>query len=305
MGCSHCDHVCLAACHSDRVVSVCGSHKVGRQQFRSNDTEDDKVNNGGSGIYEYGYYASVKFDTAASMNMSGDAGRLIINGSLEPLSRDIAINGFNGAQSFVSAVGSNRDNKREYYVKDMPSNLVLLCASDGAAVLFKDGGVVVKLDSDELRDLKAYLANYEVVKRLKVKNRTYEVDESAVSELGDKSGVPNFGTETAETANSGTATRYFNTKVNVSNGSQRVLTMLLTGLTFNDLYVGVKNGCIDGMPPDLSLNALNHFEHKYGRTPDIIRMAVPINNKSQFGLMSGETVVRKGQRVEIDVMFSD
>ena len=188
----------------------------------------------------------------------------------------------------------NRDEKREYFVKDMPSNLSLLCAnmyaSDGAAVLFKDEGFVLKLSDDELHIFKNFVAEFDVFKKLKVVNRTYEIDNTFVAN---------------ECAHSSTATRYFNTKVNISNSSERVLTMMLTGLTFSDLYSCVKNKSIDGIPPDLTMNALNNFEHKYGRTPDIVRLAIPVNFKSRFGLMSTVDVTLAGQRVEIDVMFSD
>eukprot|EP01034_Spumella_vulgaris_P034104 gene34104-42052_t len=221
--------------------------------------------------------------------MSGVPDRLL---SVVPLDRDIAINGFNGSRSTVTAVGSNRDNKREYYVEDMPSDLVLLCAqiyaSDGAAVLYKDSGVVLKLDAEELQDLKQLISEYTVFKKLKVVNRTYEIDNSV-----------------GEEAMSSTAARYFNSKVHVSNSSQRILTMLLTGMSFQDLYTSVKNHSLSGFHPDLTLAALNHFEHKYGRTPDIVRMANPANFRSRSGLMSSDDIEKVGQRVEMDVMFSD
>ena len=48
--------------------------------------------------------------------------------------------------------------------------------------------------------------------------------------------------------------------------------MLLTGLSFNDLYTIIKNGSVNGLPPDLKLQHLNTFSHRYGRTPDILRL---------------------------------
>ena len=39
---------------------------------------------------------------------------------------------------------------------------------------------------------------------------------------------------TLEEALKGTASRFFNTKVNVSNQEGRILTLLMTGLTFHD-----------------------------------------------------------------------
>ena len=62
----------------------------------------------------------------------------------------------------------------------MPTNLTLLCANaycqDGCAVLFADDGLVLKMSKSELLNLKEFLKNYPVLKTLKVRNRTYEVD---------------------------------------------------------------------------------------------------------------------------------
>ena len=241
-----------------------------------------------NGLHEFCCYVE-KFDTAASMNMSGNPTRLQV--STVASGDGVAINGFNGSRSYVTTVGLNGDKKKEYFVRDMPKELVLLCAqmyaSDGAAILFKDGGVVLSLDEDELAALKRHVADYKVLKRLKVVNRTYEVDNKQAEAMSSMSN------------------RYFNTKVNVSNGTQRVMTMLLTGLSFQDLYLNVKHGSVRGLPPDLTTKALNHFEHKYGRTPDIVRMANPLNLKSRFGLMTAVEVTVVGQRCEMDVMNPD
>ena len=50
---------------------------------------------------------------------------------------------------------------------------------------------------------------------------------------------------------------------------------MLTGLSFQDIYTMVKNNNIDGLPRDLTLKALNRFEHNYGRTPDVLQLATP------------------------------
>eukprot|EP01034_Spumella_vulgaris_P022931 gene22931-29109_t len=256
---------------------------------------------GGNGLTEYCHYCE-KFDTAASMNMSGVRGRLV---NIVPLDQGIAINGFNGSRSSVTAVGSNRDNKREYYVEDMPSDLVLF---GGAAVLFKDSGVVLTLSDEELQDLKQYISQYSVLKRLNVVNRTYEVDNTSGEEQKSQGQGSAFVATTEEQdqeAMNSTAARYFNTKVNVSNTTQRILAMLLTGMSFKDLYLCVKNKSLGGMHPDLTIQALNHFEHKYGRTPDVVRLANPANFRSRSGLMSSENIERVGERVEMDGLVSD
>lgn len=255
-----------------------------------------------------------KFDSAASNCMSGVTGR--INSSTEG-DLNVRIQGFNGSTSQPSSVGINSDGKQEYFVPNMPANLVLLCAhayaSDGAAILYKDGGVILRLDKDQLRDLLAFIQRYPATKQLRVRNRTYEIDESIINETVAQAALtkPHLSHilseyDELEQAFTNTASRFFNTKVNVSNTTERILTLLLTGLSFQDLYDHVKNNSLLGMPPDLTLSALNHFEHKYGRTPDIVRMALPYKMSNVPGLMSrGETLTSCGQRVEIDCMESD
>ena len=71
----------------------------------------------------------IKFDTACSRNMSGNADRLVESYVNE---EQITIKGFNGSSCAVDAVGVNEDGKIEYYVKHMPSNLTLLYAQDYA-----------------------------------------------------------------------------------------------------------------------------------------------------------------------------
>lgn len=247
---------------------------------------------------ECGYFSvATKFDSAASSNMSGLKTRL--KNVDWNLSSGVMIKAYNGTRNKAGAIGENSDGLREYHVPGMPDDLVLLCAQmyvakHGAAVLFEEDGEVLDLNETELREFRAYVHKLKSAKKLKVVNRTYEVveDEHALS-------------ASVEEAHSSTATRYFNTKVNVSNNEQRVLTMLLTGLSFADLYSMVTNKSVGGLPPDLTKTALNRFAHKYGRTPDIVRLANPINYKSLFGLMESDWIVRVGQRVECDEMHPD
>ena len=119
----------------------------------------------------------IKFDTACSRNMSGNINRLMESYVNE---ESITIKGFNGSSSTVDAVGVNEDGKLEYYVKNMPSNLTLLCAQEyakegAAVVLFPDNGVVLRLTSDEKESLEKYIKNFQAIKQLKVNKRTYEV----------------------------------------------------------------------------------------------------------------------------------
>ena len=235
----------------------------------------------------------VKFDTACSRNMSGNSDRIVPDTMVV---RDVSIKGFNGSVSTPSAIGTNEDNKLEYFVQSMPRNLALLCAqdyvSDGAAVLFPNDGKVIRMTPNEREALKDYIAAFPTIKRLIVRNRTYEVD----SESSDSS-----STAEIENAYSGTATRYFNSKVHISNSQERVLATLLTGLSFNDIYTMVKHNNIDGLPRDLTIQALNKFEHNYGRTPDVLQLATPNLAGNTKGYMAPPVpVTYVGQRVEAD-----
>lgn len=232
-----------------------------------------------------------KFDSGASHNMSGNIKR--IRGELQTDCMSQGIRGFDGTIRRIDGIGVNDDGKNEYFVSAMPDTLALLCAhdyaSEGAAILFKDDGVVLRMTSEEQAKLKLFLQQFKTSLVLKVNNRTYEVDRG-LHECGYSS----------------TSTRFFNTKVNISNGTERVLTMLMTGLSFRDLYLLVKHNSLSGMPVDLTCSMLNKFENKYGRNPDIVKLALPLNNKNIKGLMAEARVLsRCGDLVEIDVFESD
>ena len=269
-----------------------------------------EYNEGFNGIEEFCFYVfkslgdtqiREKFDSAASRCMSGVTGR--IQQGVHSIENKILVTGFNGQRSAVDSVGVNKDGKKEYYIPSMPRDLALLCAheyaKEGAAILFKNDGVVISLNDEEVSELKEYLREYPVIKKLIVNNRTYEVE--------NRDNVAfTVGEMIEDVAFSNTAARFFNTKVNISNATERVLTMLMTGFSFADLYSHVKNSSLGGMPPDLTLKALNSFEHKFGRTPDIIRLAIPIDIANSKGLMDNlDAITSVGQRIEIDIMESD
>ena len=252
----------------------------------------------------------VKFDSGASRCMSGDPDRI---GVSRPVTRPVRITGFNGIGSSPTSMGVNADGKEEYYVEDMPRHLTLLCANaycqDGCAVLFEDGGLVLKMNQAELTALKEFLRTYPVVKHLKVNNRTYEVDQQDATHEA-LTVIEVDGERMCETiqedAFSGIASRFFNTKVNVSTQEERILTLLMTGLTFRDLYMHVKNGSLSGLPADLTMAGLNRFEYKFGRRPEILNLAIPINVRDATGLRDPpKEPDHVGERIEIDVMQSE
>jgi hypothetical protein len=244
----------------------------------------------------------VIFDTGASRNMSGMTERLQ---EIFPANDyDIMITGFNGNKCYVELVGLNEDSKTELYCSAMPPGLVLLSgnqyASEGAAILYKNEGVVIEMDDQQVNELKQFVEQYKVVKRLSVKNGIYEVENNTITNNNLRGGgeVESYMTEEAY---SGKANRFFNTKVHVSNGQDRVLSMLMMGLTIEDLKALVKHKSLAGMPPDLTERVINSFEHKHGRTPDIITLAIPIDRANRTGLMTISPVPNHvGERVEVD-----
>ena len=243
----------------------------------------------------------VKFDTACSSNMSGVPQRLIpdtIHVS------DVEIKGFNNSTSSSNYTGVNEDGKKEYFVQSMPRNLALLCAheyaKEGAAVLFPTDGVVVKMNQDDQSALKEFLKGFPAIKKLVVRNRTYEVNSDEGSAAEDEVCVAE------EQAHSSTATKYFNSKVHVSNVNERVLATLLTGISFADLYSMVKNENVEGLPHELTDKVLNRFANDYGRTPDVVQLSTPNLAGNHKGYMATpEKLTHVGQRVEADYFDSE
>jgi len=232
----------------------------------------------------------IKFDSACSKCMSGVPGR--ISDPSEP-DTTIKIYGFNNSNSMVSQVGINDDGKEEFYVPTMPTDLVLLSsysyASEGAAVLFPEDGAVYKLNETQREELIDFLQKFPKITALKVVNRTYEVAQS-----------------TQEFAHSSTATKYFNSKVHVSNTTERILATLLTGLSFSDLYSMKENGSVEGIPRDITMETLNTFSRKYGRTPDVVQLARPNLAGNTKGYMAAPPqLTHVGQRVEADFFTTD
>jgi hypothetical protein len=222
--------------------------------------------------------------------MSGVPGR-IFDSSIPK--QNIKIHGFNGSQSSVSAVGLNDDGKMEYYVPHMPSDLVLLSAhsyaEDGAAVLFPDGGGIYKLSDSQRNEFVNFLSKFPITSKLTVVDRTYEIDSSPT-----------------EQAYNSSATKYFNSKVNVSNTTERILAQLLTGLSYIDLFSMVNNESVDGLPRDITKESLKTFSRHYGRTPDVVQLSRPNLAGNVKGYLAPTPVLSHvGQRVEADFLQPD
>ena len=194
--------------------------------------------------------------------MSGDPTRLT---TISSPTDSIMVKGFNNTSSSVAATGYNADSHPELYVPGMPDDLVLLCAADytssGATILLPNEGYVLSLSPNHQQYLREYAQQHDIIKTLTVKNNTYEVVAPEV--------ISN-----APVAYSSTATKYFNSKVNVSTAQERILSTLLTGLTFRDLLFLTNHNAVSGLPRDLTATALHSFENKYGRTPDVLQLAL-------------------------------
>lgn len=231
-----------------------------------------------------------KFDSACSRSISGVPGRI----KAVDVGHNILISGFNNSTSEVTAVGVNDDSKTEYYVKSMPNNLALLCANDyvdgGAAVLFHNDGVVLEMSPAEVDELREFIQEYTVAKRLVVNNRTYEVARDCESDVAYA------------------ASSFFNTKVNTSTLDELVTSTLMMGIPLPALKIAISKGTITGFHPKLTTRCLSSYEGRYGRSPDVIMMAHPNKegNKKGYGSQSKPDVIsRVGQRVEMDFMECD
>ena len=236
---------------------------------------------------------TIKFDTACSHNMSGNSDRLF-----NTMPTTIRVKGFNDTSSPAATLGLNSDSRPELFIPNMPSDLVLLCAADytqqGATILLPNEGFVLALSPDEQEFLRTYASDKPIMKQLIVQNNTYEVV--------DKTSSPSLATPSLQQAlASSTATRYFNSKINVSTVEERILATLLSGLTFKDLLTMTKNESVLGMPRDITPQSLHSFENKYGRTPDILQLAFPDLSGNKKGYFAPkEPTTHCGQHIEAD-----
>ena len=219
--------------------------------------------------------------------MSGDPTRLT---TISAPPDSIMVKGFNNTSSSVAATGFNTDSKPELYVPGMPEDLVLLCAADytnsGATILLPNEGYVLSLSPEQQHFLREFAQQNDIIKTLTVNNNTYEVAPDQIS---------------SQVAYNSTATKYFNSKVNVSTAQERILSTLLTGLTFRDLLFLTNNDAVSGLPRDLTATALHSFENKYGRTPDVLQLAFPDLSGNAKGYFAPKPILTHcGQRIEAD-----
>eukprot|EP01036_Dinobryon_divergens_P034330 gene34330-44348_t len=83
------------------------------------------------------------------------------------------------------------------------------------------------------------------------------------------------------------------------SAQERILSTLLTGLTFRDLLFLTNNNAVSGLPRDLNATALHSFENKYGRTPDVLQLAFPDLSGNTKGYFAPKPVLTHCcQRIE-------
>jgi Reverse transcriptase (RNA-dependent DNA polymerase) len=254
---------------------------------------------------------AIKFDTACSKDMSSHLSRIVR--VIDDHPSNTLITGFNGSTTSASVIGYNAAGKLEYFVPSMPKSTILLCAhayaSDGAAILFRDSGYVYSLSPSQVDDLRHYLNKYTPTITLKVVRSTYEVDSSpdvpdsaAVAFNKTLDPVLFFQTE----ALNAVASRYFNTVVHVSSVEERILVLLLSGITLRALKLHVEHSSLRHLPSDITMAALLKFERKYGTNPDIIQAVLPNFLGAGHGLHPPpEKPLHVGHMVEADFFYLD
>jgi len=138
--------------NSKRIYGATATAVVGDIDVNVSKNDIDEIDDNVEYVMSVLSQCSVeKFDSGASRCMSGDPSRSV---TTLPTDNRVRIVGFNNSHSEPSLCGLNADNKEEYNVSDMPSNLTLLCANtycqDGCAVLFADDGLVLRMSESEL-----------------------------------------------------------------------------------------------------------------------------------------------------------
>jgi hypothetical protein len=243
-------------------------------------------------------------DSGASHSMSGDARRLKAKEAV-----DIAIRGFNDSKSFANWKGLNSDGIMELYIPNMPEDLVLLCLHDyakkGCVYLTEFGGKVLNLNPTQQDALERYLASFPSVLNLEVQNGVYVVDRTVKDNY-----EPHRAAAAAEEAFwvgvSNRAGLYFNGRVNYNTVSDRILGLMMSGLSFGAIRSALKHKSIGGVHPDITLESLVRYEKEHGRSPDVVQIALAhqIGNQKAFERQK-EPLRRVGQRIELDAFSWD
>lgn len=246
-----------------------------------------------------------KMDSACSHTVSGDPDRL--HDASAP-DRTIGIVGFDKSRQTAELIGKNEFEHKELFVRQMPTDLVLHCmwdfAKGGAVVVTREGGVVLKLDDEDLQSLLEWCEQKEKVVRLTVRNRTYEI---LRDEMASVHAVEIEESDIYHIYESAfTASTYFNGKINMDTADEVILTNLLCGHTLRNLKHIVKHRTVTGLHPSVTVENLSRFERQFGRSTDPVQLALNHRAGNQVGFeTSVENLVSVGQRVGCDIFTSD
>lgn len=240
-------------------------------------------------------------DSGCSHSMSGVLTRLI---DPRPLARPVVISGFNGDQESASLRGINPDGRQELYVPSMPSDLALLSAheysKDGAIILFPDRGVVLSLNNEERLRFSTYIDQFKKTLCLKVNHGTYEVARDTCCD----DCLPPFNDLFEYGYNAST---FFNAKVSYNTVEEYILGLMLSGFPFRQLqHFADHPGAITGIDYGrLTRRTLSDFEHRHGRTPDIVQLANNEQHQLQVRAFddSRPPCDHVGDTVEVDGLF--
>lgn len=242
-------------------------------------------------------------DSGASHSMSGDKRRTKF---IEKI--DMSIRGFDGNTAPAESYGLNEDGFREIYVPSIPEDIVLLClydyASHGCVYLTQEGGRVIELTPQQRVALEELLDTYPTAHTLHVEHGVYVMDDKH-----DEVQARHAAIELESAFWSGVAMRagiYFNGRVNFNSVSDRILGLLMSGLSFGAIRHAVLNQSIGGVHPSITKQALARFERDHGRSPDIVQKALVHQqaNQKAFGRVK-KPLTFVGERVEMDAFTWD
>ena len=262
-------------------------------------------------------YRVDKFDTACSHTMSGDNTRAA-EATVKSEATGVSIKGFNSSSEHASIIFENKDGFRELYVSSMPKDLLLVSAQHyikhfGGSFLHADGGILFRYKyeggKEELEDW--FNNNVDVVGKITEVNSTYEIEMTEPSDHKMQT-----DTETMMTAYSATsldseiewrlelaysATKFFNSIPQVSNEQERVIGMLMSGLSMNDLRSMVKNKSVTGLDKRITEQSLNSVSKDFGTTISHKQLALPYQARKGKGYFAEpEKLTHCGQLVEMD-----
>lgn len=250
--------------------------------------------------------SSIVFDTGSNINLSNNLK------NMSNVRRSTKYIDGVGGKTTAELSGTNRKGDPIHYLPSLP--IQIQCASDiaaqGCCLLFADQGYAIKLDSNQIESFKKVIEKCNITDRMIVQDKIYYV----IEDDGENSTVEDNVAECCYSLADGNAEdmyiactvharNYFNSQLHASSVSDRILAMMLSGMSFKTLYNAVKNKAIQGIHPDITVQKLLEFGKTMGTTPDIISIANSRRIiKAHNGLMNQmQRPSMNGEWVEIDI----